>query len=555
MGEIFCPMCGKSNPAESEVCQFCQARLVPLVFSPAESEPPEAIPEEMPSSIDAAPTGESDWLLGLRSDEPIPSEESLADVEAGGLEDGNLPSDETHISADDVPDWLARLPGESPQEAEAEPLSDWLKEETGETEQPPSKPVEVSDWLSHPLPDEGQVESSESESELAPGEFPSWLEAIRPVKDEPQTVSARGTPERIESAGPLAGLSGVLPAEPDHVRPRKSPTYPLELRVSANQRIHVDLLQGLIESEGRAQPLPQRRGISSQHVLRWTIACVLWGALLWSVITGKQEAPLPAYTEETAEVNRLISQLPGEARVLLAFDYEPGLSAEMDAAATAVVDHLMLRGAYLTLVSTSPTGPILAERFIMKTQSSHHYTSGVNYVNLGYIPGGAMGLLSFVENPQRTLPYTLDTVAAWESEAHAGLPALQGVQHLNDFELLMVIVDDPDLARAWVEQVQPQLNEPDTLTSLVMVTSAQVEPVMRPYFEANPRQVHGFVFGLRGGAAYAQLTGRGELPRVYWGPYGFGLVVAALLILIGGLVLSSVSLLARPPQVKGEANQ
>jgi len=555
MGEIRCPMCGKSNPAESEVCQFCQARLIPLVFSPANSEPPESMPEEIPASNDAAPTGESDWLLGLRPDESIPGEELPVDFEAGELEDGNAPLDETHISAEDVPDWLARLPGEWTKEAEAEPLSDWLKEETGETEPPPSKPVEVTDWLGQSLPDEGQVESAESESELAPGEFPSWLEAIRPVGDEAQTVPGRGTPERIESAGPLAGLSGVLSAEPDHVRPRKSPIYSLKLRVSANQRTHADLLQGLIESEGRAQPLPQRRGISSQHVLRWAIACVLWGAVLWSVTTGKQEAPLPAYTEETAEVNRLISQLPGEARVLLAFDYEPGLSAEMDAAATAVVDHLMLRGAYLTLVSTSPTGPILAERFLMKTQTDHHYTSGVNYVNLGYIPGGAIGLLSFVENPQRTLPYTLDMVAAWESEAHPGLPALQGVQRMNDFELLMVIVDDPDLARAWVEQVQPQLNEPDTLTSLVMVTSAQVEPVMRPYFEANPRQVHGFVFGLRGGAAYAQLTGRGELPRTYWGPYGFGLVVAALLILIGGLVLSSVSLLARSPQVKGEADQ
>ena len=76
-------MCGKSNPAESEVCQFCQARLIPLVISPAKSEPPEPVPEEVPANADAAPTGESDWLLGLRPDDSIPGEELPVDFEAG----------------------------------------------------------------------------------------------------------------------------------------------------------------------------------------------------------------------------------------------------------------------------------------------------------------------------------------------------------------------------------------------------------------------------------------------------------------------------------------
>src|SRR4030067_3309431 len=107
MGEIRCPMCGKSNPAESEVCQFCQARLIPLVVSPAKSEPPESVPDEIPAGIDAAPTGESDWLLDLRPDESIPGEELPVDFVVGGSEDGNAPLDETHTSADDVPDWLA----------------------------------------------------------------------------------------------------------------------------------------------------------------------------------------------------------------------------------------------------------------------------------------------------------------------------------------------------------------------------------------------------------------------------------------------------------------
>ena len=27
MAEVRCPMCGKNNPADLEVCQYCQARV------------------------------------------------------------------------------------------------------------------------------------------------------------------------------------------------------------------------------------------------------------------------------------------------------------------------------------------------------------------------------------------------------------------------------------------------------------------------------------------------------------------------------------------------
>ncbi len=37
MADVRCPMCGKPNPEELELCQFCQARIKPLEGrSPAE---------------------------------------------------------------------------------------------------------------------------------------------------------------------------------------------------------------------------------------------------------------------------------------------------------------------------------------------------------------------------------------------------------------------------------------------------------------------------------------------------------------------------------------
>jgi hypothetical protein len=276
-------------------------------------------------------------------------------------------------------------------------------------------------------------------------------------------------------------------------------------------------------------------------------------SVLWPLLTGSQRTQLPGYTEEAAEVNRLINQLPTSARVLLAFEYDPGLSAEMDTVAAPVLDHLMLRGAYLSVVSTSPTGPILAERFLKNIMALHNYRSGIQYVNLGFIPGGPAGLLSFVENPPRALPETLDGFAAWESPAHPALPPLQGVQDILDFSMILIIVDNPDTARMWVEQLQPKLSAAQSLTPIVMVTSAQIEPLVQPYYESDPRQVDGYVAGLRGGAAYARLTGRGGLPRLYWDAFGVGVFVAAVLLIVGGVL--NIYSVALPPstQKKSEA--
>jgi hypothetical protein len=323
------------------------------------------------------------------------------------------------------------------------------------------------------------------------------------------------------------------------------------LRISANQLVHVDLLKELVECEGKSQPLPQKSAITSEHVLRWGVALVLCLAVLWSILSPSQPTALPTYQEETAELNRLIEQLPQGGQVLVAFDYQPGLFAELDATAYEVIDHLMGQGAYLTLVSSTAMGPILAERFVEGMQSTQPY--GVQYVNLGYIPGGTAGLASLIGNLPGTLPYTIEGEAAWGSALRPRLPPLEGIEDIGDYALILVLVDDPDVARSWVEQLTPLLSDPSSQGSLGMVTSAQLEPVVRPYFDANPRQVHGFVAGLRGGASYARLTGRDNIVRSFWDPFGMGLFIGVLLMVVGGLFYSSFPMLRRQAKSKSEA--
>jgi hypothetical protein len=520
---------------------------------PAEEEPG-VVPDWLAEEVGApeTPVQESEetpeWIAESLPDEipPLPAGEEEPDVAPGDIEAG------------EVPDWMDEL-SESPDALPSEEeTSEFQLEKTPylpipeDADLSPTGEEDLAGELEQEIEGEIQPDEKEAESDLAPADLPVWLEAMRPVETAAPSVRDMDV-DIVESAGPLAGLSGVLAAGPEVPGRPGDSVYSAKLQVSKEQREHVDLLEAMVAGEGKPRPIPKQSVISPQNILRWVIALVLFVAILWPAITADQQVPMPTFNPETGDVNSLINDLPEDARLLVAFDYQPGLAAEMDTAAAAVLDHIMLRGAYLTFVSTSPTGPLVAERFLSQTQSTHNYTNGEQYINMGYIPGGAAGLLSLAVSPQRTIPYTTDGVEAWEIGGHNALPPLDGIGSIADFSMVLVIVDDPDVARAWVEQVQPYLTGDGLETPLVMVVSAQSEPLMRPYYEAFPQQLQGFVAGMRGGASYARLTGRVSLPSQYWDAFSAGLTVAAVLIAIGGMVNVASILISRRDQSEGEA--
>jgi hypothetical protein len=383
----------------------------------------------------------------------------------------------------------------------------------------------LPDWLTAETETAGIADEID-ESGLTPAELPGWLEAMRPVEEEtPGAILKNGPAER---GGPLAGLRNILSAEPEFTQFKKPPVYSAKLRVTDSQQTHANIFSELLSFEGKAEATPQPPLVSSQWVLRWVIAIILTIVVGFVVVSGSQYVVSPSNTaipETTYASSRIISALPNQAPVLLAFDYEPGTAGEMNATAAALVDHLMLKGARLTLVSTLPTGPALAEYFIQKVLAQHNYTSGAQYINLGYIPGGSMGLLSFAQTPQWVFPPSYNGVNPWETQP------LQGIQAISDFALVVVITNDPDSARYWIEQVQPKIGD----TPLLAVVSAQAEPMVQPYFgDGQNAQLQGIVSGLTGGAAYEVAVGKANLGRVYWDAFSIGVVIAMGAIVIGG---------------------
>jgi hypothetical protein len=488
---------------------------------------PALTPEEAPSSP-SLPEETPAWLSQLQA-ESIPLEEAGASTPA--LDMGQV-AETPAVPNDSVPGWLSGIETPTPkgegapafvEESPVIPPAD-----TGEK----AFSMETPDWLSKLKPEETTEKPALVEDEgasadsIEAGALPTWVQAMRPVEsvmDQARTA-APDENQVIEQSGPLAGLVGVLPAGPGLGMSRKPPAYTVKLQVSNTQQQYISNLEKLVTSETRASAVKGERQQSSR-LMRWVVSAVLLAAVILPFLFP-QAKMTPAPTLVPSDRNAaqaLIEGLPADAPVLVGFDYSPALSGELEAVAAPLIDQLQSRGARLTLVSTSATGPALAERFMRSVLlvNSHQYKAGEQYVNLGYLPGGPAGLSFFASAPAGAMPVTSIGQAAWS------LAPLQGVSQLSDFAAVLVLTDDADTGRAWIEQTGRSLGT----TPMLMVISAQAEPMMQPYFDSG--QLKALVSGLPDGKKYEGSFNRPGLADHYWDSFSLAGLLAGLIIIAG----------------------
>lgn len=504
----------------------------PPVEPPSPSAEPETLPEpEIP-----------DWL------------HAFAETETGqGLDQAALPAEGVGPFIDEtMPEWLSKIrPETAPSPSEQVPPL--LETEPEVSPQELSSPfqVDLPEWLSNqpvgePTPPSEEPFPEEAGEELARGELPEWVEDLRPLEAViPATPQADTSEKFVEKSGPLSGMRGVLPVEELPFHYRKPPVYSAKLRISERQRSQAAILENLLGLETQPSAVPSEPSRAPAMILRVLIALLFILSLLTMLLPDFHLVELPAVIPAgTDALYTRVENLPENAAVLLAVDYEPGLSGEMRYAANSIIEHLMIKNARLITVSTVPTGPVLAEDLLNEALLRRPtYALSERTVNLGYLPGGTTSLLEFAHNPRGAAPSALDTplngIPAWER------PATAGLQSLQDFALILVLTDSPETGRAWIEQVQPTLQG----VPLSMVTSAQAGPLLQPYFDSG--QLQGLSVGLQGGAFYEQRSGRVNLANRFWGAYQSAALVGLILLVIGGTVSALLGSTSRKPKSKG----
>lgn len=484
------------------------------------------------------PEAELEPETGLETEpEPEASAPAVPALDLSGLEeDADLlrtPGDEVDYDLS----WLDEFEaGEiEPGELEGEPVQADLE--------PEAEGAAYPDWLAQIVPaektapeQEPAFENGKEPEALSTEELPGWLKAMRPVGAlNLQTSAEPSGEEQAEKAGPLAGLVGALPAEPDIVHAARPPVYSLKLQVSETQQAHAGLLAELIEEEGAPRPLPQPPILQSQSLLRMVIALILLGVILFSSLSGLPAAGAPPLESQVFVASQLVAGLPPEAPVLVVVDYSPAFSAEIAAGLAAVLDQAISRGAVPALLSTNATGPIQIELLMEMVRERGGGQPDFEYSNLGYLPGGPSAIQAFAREPKRTLPYQADSEPAWT------LPALQGVNSVADFALVVLASENPDTIRDWIEQNQPFMGG----KPILVVASAQNEPVVRPYYEAAPPQVRGLLGGFSSAVQYDLLTGQSGFSVRRWPVFAAGLSAAVLLIFAGILANAGLGWWAR----------
>jgi hypothetical protein len=469
----------------------------------------------------------------------LPPQEEDDDEPATGLSDSQqikFPSwaEEKKKAAEKIPEDLEFLAGH---EDGTEPVIDPFQVEEEEF---------FDDLFSDELPSWLTSASSESvfedfEDELSQGELPGWVEAMRPVVESTDATGLSEDEDYIENYGPLAGIPSVLPAEAESAfDPEKAAKKPLDLFASKSHQDYVNVLKKLISDENKTKTILKPAPIATQRVLRWLIAIIMLVTTAGTIIFGgvvETEPPTSAQVLNSG-YGALYEQIEGlydGQPVLIAFDFQPASAGELYAAAAGVVDHLMEQDTYLSFISTQPTGPALADHFLATTQGKHDYIHTQHYINLGYLPGESAGLLSFVIAPKKIIPLAFDGSNAW------GSPPLLKVDTINDFAMVLVITDDPDTAKIWIEQVGTILED----TPLNMVVSAQAEPLIQPYFRSSPQLLKGYVSGIIDSMNYEQLLNRPNLATTAWLPFNLGIIITVGTIFIGGLANGVLSLFSR----------
>lgn len=407
--------------------------------------------------------------------------------------------------------------------------------------------TDMPDWLSNamdePPPSSAVPEPITGSDALAPNVLPSWVEAMRPSDQAMSNIVSASNDLTLESRGALAGLSGVLPLGVGFTPTSKPKAYSNKLNASDEQLKHAEILEQILTAETAPESIASEKPIVSSRILRWSLAFILLAVTIGTAISRTQIFSMPmGIPTELGYAVAVVQAIPENSPVLVAVDYEPARAAEMEAAAAPLFDNmLLLKHPRLTFVASNESGAMLIERFMAGPLGFHNYESQSTYLNLGYLSGGQMGVRAFAQNPSLAAPLDIYSQPAWNFQP------LQGVGTLNQFAVIILVTDDADAARTWVEQTQVSRGA----VPLLVVSSAQAAPMIQPYYDSG--QVNGMVSGLYGGALVERHynSGRPGTARAYWDAYSIGMLLAMMFVLGGGLINLVLGLRDRAGTRKG----
>lgn len=367
-----------------------------------------------------------------------------------------------------------------------------------------------------------------SEQKIEKGQLPAWLQSLRPGAARSIEESASESTPVLDDRGVLAGIAGTLPGANLSGRVIKPVDFAQELRATAQQRKNADLFQSLLQApdEPVVMSTDQKTASPAGRFVRFIVTILVLLAVILPILLPGFSVIVPVlFPTEVVNTLGTIQALSADKPVLVAAHFEAGLAGEIDWTAQPVLKQLVSRGIPLALTSTNVQGfTVLQDMVAQAIGNDPVYSMDVNVMNLGYLPGGSIGMGALVNDPLKTLPFTTDLQPVGESAVFGTLNSL------SDLGALIILTDNPEFARIWVEQVDGG----NAGLPILAVVSSQAAPLVQPYFASG--QINGYISGMSGALFYEMLTMRAGSATARFNSYQLSLLLVAVLIFAGGTV-------------------
>lgn len=198
-------------------------------------------------------------------------------------------------------------------------------------------------------------------------------------------------------------------------------------------------------------------------------------------------------TPESQIVFDEINKLNAGDKMLLSFEYSPSTKPEIHPMAIAILKHLYAKNIQVYGFALWPDGNFMSTEAFSEVSDNYDKKYGVDYVNLGYRPGGE-AVIKGIASDIRTL-YTLDL----QGTSINDIPMMKDVVNIEDFDFVFSLSAGYPGSKEWVQYAC----DPNNIPLSTGCTSIQVTDIM-PYVENN--QIRGILAGMPGAAEYESLV-------------------------------------------------
>lgn len=198
-------------------------------------------------------------------------------------------------------------------------------------------------------------------------------------------------------------------------------------------------------------------------------------------------------TKPVKNVYNRVEKLPEGSLVVVSCDYDPGSEAELSPATVAFLEHCFRRNLRVYMMGLWPAGPDLGNLALQDIAPRYGKVYGVDYINIGYRPGGPVMLVSLGRDFR-------DLVRAdYAGVAIDSFPLGRAVKSARDIDLVMTFsAGDPGVLH-WIIYFSARYGTP-----IATATTAIMAPQQYPYLSSG--QLVGLLGGLKGAAEYETLV-------------------------------------------------